>query len=112
VWIAIENGDALARLLVQLGGRRQRRMVLAPDSADATIVTLSEGEVVILPRQHQIVPGRPVIGASFRVRDLSQVRRTLASGGITPRAGAGSVERVVIPPGSAHGLWLEFRGGS
>jgi hypothetical protein len=57
VWIATEHGDALARLLVQLGGRQRRRQVLAPDPVEATVVSLAEEEVFILPKRHQVLAG-------------------------------------------------------
>jgi catechol 2,3-dioxygenase-like lactoylglutathione lyase family enzyme len=110
VWIATDDGDALARLLVGLGGRQQRREVLAPDTVEATVVTLAEGEVFILPARHRLLPGRPIIGASFRVRDLATVRRALAAGGVSPRTGLELAERLVVEPSKAHGLWLEFVG--
>lgn len=109
VWIAAENSDALAGLLVQLGGRQARRRVLAPGPVDATVVTLAEGEVVILPGTNQIRDGRPVIGASFRVAELTAVRRLLRQAQVSPWAGTGAEERVVVDPSVAHGLWLEFR---
>ena len=110
VWIATDDGDVLARLLVGLGGRQQRREVLAPDKVEATVVTLAEGEVFILPARHRLLPGRPIIGASFRVRDLATVRRALAAGGVSPRTGLELPERLVVEPSKAHGLWLEFVG--
>ena len=110
VWIATDDGDALARLLVGLGGRQQRREVLAPDRVEATVVTLAEGEVFILPARHRLLSGRPIIGASFRVRDLATVRRALAAGGVSPRTGLELAERLVVEPSKAHGLWLEFVG--
>jgi catechol 2,3-dioxygenase-like lactoylglutathione lyase family enzyme len=112
VWIATENGDALARFLVHLGGRQQRRQVLAPEPVQATVVTLGEGEVFIVPRSHQVLAGRPVIGATFRVSDLNKVQRTLEQAHMKPWAGAGTEDRVVVEPSVAHGLWLEFRPGS
>lgn len=112
VWVATQNGDALARLLVQLGGRLERRQVLAPGPAEATVVVLGEGEVVILPKSHQVLPGRPVIGAVFRVTDLTKVRQTLDRAQIKPWTGTVSADRVVVEPSVAHGLWLEFRPGS
>ena len=111
VWLATDDGDALVRLLVQLGGRQERRRVFAPEPAEATVVTLAEGDVVILPARHQLLPGRPIIGASFRVRDLATVRRALAAGGVSPWTGPGSTDRVVVEPSKAHGLWLEFVAG-
>ena len=109
VWIATDDGDALARLLVGLGGRQERREVLAPDTVEATVVTLAEGEVFILPARHQLLPGRPIIGASFRVRDIATVRRALAAGRVSPR-GELLANRLVVEPSKAHGLWLEFVG--
>lgn len=111
VWVATENGDALARLLVRLGGREQRQQVFAPDSVAATVVTFDAGEVLILPESHQVLSGRPVIGASFRVRDLAKVQLTLAQARVVPRTGANKAERIVVDPREAHGLWLEFREG-
>jgi hypothetical protein len=109
VWIATDDGDALASLLVQLGGRRERRRVFAPDALDATAVTLDAGEVLILPARLQLLPGRPVIGASFRVTDLGLVKRTLSRANVSPRPDDGAISRVVVEPKHAHGLWLEFR---
>jgi hypothetical protein len=108
VWIATEHGESLARLLVLLGGRQERRQVSAPDPVEATVVSLAEGEVVILPGRHQLVPGRPVIGARFRVPDPAKVGRLLAQAGIEPRAGTRAAEPMVVGPGSTHGLWLQF----
>jgi catechol 2,3-dioxygenase-like lactoylglutathione lyase family enzyme len=110
VWIASDDDDALARLLVALGGRRQRREVLAPDRVQATVVALAEGDVFILPGRHRLLPGRPIIGASVRVRDIATARRALAAGSVSPRGGLESAERLVVEPSKAHGLWLEFVG--
>ena len=58
VWLATGAGDTLARLLVQLGGRQERRRVFAPEPSDAVVVTLAEGEVaIILPASHRLLPG-------------------------------------------------------
>jgi hypothetical protein len=111
VWVATENGGSLARLLVLLGGQQERRTVSAPDLVEATVVRLGEGEVIILPRSHQLLPGRPVIGAGFRVRDPAKVGRMVAEAGIEPRAGTRAAERIVVEPRSAHGLWLQFQAG-
>jgi hypothetical protein len=50
VWVATENGESLARLLVPLGGQQERRKISAPDPVEATVVSLGEGEVIILPK--------------------------------------------------------------
>lgn len=112
VWIATESGDSLARLLVHLGGRERRGQVLAPGPVEATIISLGEGEVVILPKEHQILAGRPVIGASFTVSDLRAVRLRLIETQAESWNGAVDTDRVVVAPGHAPGMWLEFRSGS
>ena len=110
VWIAPEDDEALVRLLVRLGGTQRRQQVWAPDPVEATIVSLPGGEIFILPKRHQLLAGRPVIGASFRAPDLSAVRKTLAKAKIEPWRGTGT-NRVVVAPNIALGLWLEFRTG-
>jgi catechol 2,3-dioxygenase-like lactoylglutathione lyase family enzyme len=112
VWIATGEGEALARLLTRLGGRRERRRVPAPEPVDATVVTLASGEVVILPARHQLLRGRPVIGASFRVDDLARTRQALDRAQVPSWKGPDGERRVVVEPSRAHGLWLEFRRGA
>jgi hypothetical protein len=111
VWIATPDGAALAELLVRLGGRETHRRAFAPDAADATVVTLDEGEVVILPASRQLLPGRPIVGASFQVSDPGATHALLAKAGVPTWTGAGGADRIVVAPAHAHGLWLEFRGG-
>ena len=109
VWIATDDGEALRRLLVTLGGRCKRKQVPAPDAVDALVVTLDEGEVVILPASRQLLPGRPIIGASFRVSDLGATRGALGKAGIVPRRAPSGADRIVVEPKDTHGLWIEFR---
>ncbi len=111
VWIATGYGEDLARLLVRLGGRRARREVSAPDPVEATVVRLGAGEVVILPAQHQLLPGRPVIGAGFRVRGPLTRGRGTTGGGADPRASSKAGESILVEPRSAHGLWLRLESG-
>ena len=103
------RAGAPARAARRAPGASSRSSPRSP--AEATVVTLAEGDVVILPARHQLLPGRPIIGASFRVRDLATVRRALAAGGVSPWTGPGSTDRVVVEPSKAHGLWLEFVAG-
>lgn len=110
VWLAPDNLEAVIRLLVHLGGRQERRRVTVPAAVDATVVRLSNGEVVILPKDQQRLARRPVIGASFTVRDIEHVRRLLAAAKIPSRSGDASAGRVLVEPLHAHGLWLEFVG--
>lgn len=109
VWIATEAGAELERLLVHLGGSSVRRTVLAPDSVVATVVTVDQGEVVILPVSHQVSSGCPIIGASFRVSDVDLVTRQLSAAGMAAHVEKGAPRRIVVPPHATHGIWLEFR---
>jgi catechol 2,3-dioxygenase-like lactoylglutathione lyase family enzyme len=108
VWLAPKDGDAVIRFLTHLGGRPQRRQVLAPGPVEATIVRLASGEVVVLPEEGHLLAGRPVIGASFTVPDLARIRQLLREASITPRSEEGAAARILIEPADAHGLWLEF----
>jgi len=109
IWIATDVGFELERLLVHLGGSSTHRCVWAPDSIAVPVVTLAQGEVVILPASHQVVAGRPIVGMSVRVTDVDRVARQLSSAGIEARAETGALRRVIVPPRETHGVWLEFR---
>ncbi|MBI4720613.1 MAG: hypothetical protein HY770_05235 [Chitinivibrionia bacterium] len=109
VWIAAEAGAELERLLVRLGGSSVLRAVLAPDSVSATVVAVDRSEVVILPVSHQVVAGRPIIGASLRVTDMDVVSRQLSAAGIAARFEIRAPRRIVVPPHATRGIWLEFR---
>jgi hypothetical protein len=61
--------------------------VFAPVPVEATVVILAEGEVVSLPSRYQLLSGRAVLGASFRVRDLEKVGRMLSEAWADPGAG-------------------------
>jgi hypothetical protein len=49
------------------------------------------------------VPGRRIVGATVRVRDLAAARRVL--GGRGREIGSS----IFLPPELTHGLWLELR---
>jgi hypothetical protein len=73
------------------------------------VARLPEGEVLFLPAGGSA--GRPIVGATVRVRDLSSARRVLDRDAgirtaIVTKRGASSI---FLPPAVTHGLWLEFR---
>jgi hypothetical protein len=113
VWLASDDLGRERRLLQSLGATFAERAAPLPRAGTATIATLPDGdEVVLLPAGHQLVSGRPIVGATLRVKSLAVARRILA--GIpglelaaAPARDAGSV---FIPPSAAHGMWLELRG--
>ena len=109
LWVGTEHETALVRLLASLGGRPERRTVLVPEPAEATVIGLSSGEVVVLPPSHRTVPGRPVFGAGFGVSDLAAVRSTLEAAKVRATDGGEPGARLLVRPDVAHGLWIEFR---
>jgi len=109
VWLADADNPALIELLTALGSPPVRREVHVPDRAMALVSTLENGEIVLLPKSRRMIPGRPIIGASFRVSDLGTTRGVLGRAGIVPRTPPGAADRVVVEPTHTHGLWLEFR---
>jgi hypothetical protein len=68
-------------------------------------------EVVLLPGSRQLVPGRSIVGATLRARDLTLLQRVLAQGRreaqrvVQTRHG----RSVFLAPDTTHGIWLEFR---
>lgn len=112
VWIATDDRQDLERLLVALGASVRTDTVRAPEPGPATVASVENGEMIIVPAAHQLIKGRPIIGATFRVGDVAAVVRQLSAAGLSARedeAAAGQ-RRVVIPPHEAHGMWLAFEG--
>ena len=109
VWIAAEEGATLERFLVGLGGASARRSVLAPDLAEARVVSFGAGDVVILPASRSGTASRPIMGASIRVASLDAAGRQLSRNGVVGRRETGRPRRLVLPPRETCGLWLEFR---
>ena len=84
VWVAPDDPASLRRVLQALGAKLEERTVAAPDPVRATVARLTNGELLILPPEHQLMIGRPIIGATF----------------IASRA---------VAPTRVMGLWVEFR---
>ncbi len=111
VWLA---GDDLAseRELLRISGATfAEQEVCVPRCSQATVARLPQAEVVFLPRSRQLVPGRRIVGATLRTRDLDAVRRVLAaSSWSTPPVVEGTNGRsLFLPPSLTQGIWLEFR---
>ena len=77
----------------------------------ATVARWPEGEILLLPASRQLAAGRPIVGATLRVRSLDAARRALARGGVATRETPAAARSVFVPPEAAHGLWLELREG-
>lgn len=111
LWIAASRRDGrdLARLLTALKAEMTEAKVYAPDDVQATVAAVGNGEVLILPEDHQLTPGRRIIGVTFEVEDIVALRRLLASFG-TPFASGGTFgASIIVAPEVTHGLWVEFR---
>jgi catechol 2,3-dioxygenase-like lactoylglutathione lyase family enzyme len=107
VWLAGDRARERA-LLRTLGVDIVTERVRAPEPMMADVAHLPEGDLVFLPADRAVVAGRPVVGATLRVRSLAAARQLLDR---TPwRSSIASGGRsAFVPPAVAHGLWLEFR---
>jgi hypothetical protein len=109
LWLAVDDGNARA-LMTSLGVSFDTVDVDLPNTRQALRGVLPEGEILLLPHTRQVVPGRPIAGVSLRIDSLSATRAALAPAPAS--IGNALVWRdhsVFIPPGVAHGLWIELR---
>jgi hypothetical protein len=74
------------------------------------VAHLPQARVLLLPPSRQLLPGRPIVGATLHTRSLDAVISALRAAQLpvpqvveTPRG-----RSVFVPPALAHGLWLEF----
>lgn len=109
VWISTNRSEELADLLVALGGELSSRWVYVPDRVPSKVVTVNNGEVLILPARQQLTEDREVIGATFEVSDLAALEKRLTISNIPFIKGGSGNASVVIAPTETHGMWLEFR---
>jgi hypothetical protein len=109
VWLALDEVSraSLRRLLVALGAVGEEQTVLAPEATLAEVFLVQNGRIVVIPEEHRLREGRPVVGAEFRVEEPGLANRIPAS---SDRSGSGTGRsRNLIPPSDAHGIWLDFR---
>ena len=113
VWVAPEDPQSLRQLLSALDEQTTTAVVAAPARVDATVVRVTNGEVVILPASHQLTPDRPIVGVTFRVRSLEATARYFAEAGVRVDISPDPLgaRRVLIAPSEARGMYLEFREG-
>ena len=114
VWVACSDRDRARalRLFTALGATVTREVIRAPEPLSATVATVENGgEVVLLPSQRQLLPGRPIVGIVFRTRDLSAALQALRLGRVE---GVRSIDTpayrgLIVPPHDTRGVRLEFR---
>lgn len=106
-WLAVDDVAPESKLFAAVGGSISEEEVEVPERTRARTVTFGADRILLLPGSRQRLPGRPVVGASVVVKDLSAVRRALKASGLKPVAGTRSA--LLLPPELTHGIWLEFR---
>jgi catechol 2,3-dioxygenase-like lactoylglutathione lyase family enzyme len=113
VWLAGDDLSQERRLFAALGAQIASAAVRAPDAVTATLARFPEGDVVLLPKDRQLVPGRRIVGATLRVRSLATVEAVLARGASPApgRVAGPQGTSIFLAPALTHGLWLEFREG-
>jgi hypothetical protein len=111
VWIAGDDLTSERQLLTALGGTITKEQVHVPERKKATVATLEQAEVVFLPGSQQLAPGRRIVRATIRTRDLDALQRVLraASWDVPPVVETSKGRSMFIPPSMTHGIWLEFR---
>jgi hypothetical protein len=98
VWLALDAPalESLRKLLLSLGSVERTETVALPASALAHVFYLQNGRVVAVSKDHQLIAGREIIGATFRVFS-----------GQAKNGGTGLAD-TMVEPSVAHGLWLHL----
>ena len=108
VWLAGADLSTERKLLGATGATFSTREVRVPNPLRADVAQLREGTVILLPASRQVLPGRPIVGATLSVADVAVARRV-----VEKAAGAAKIivaERsIFLPPSMTHGLWIELR---
>jgi catechol 2,3-dioxygenase-like lactoylglutathione lyase family enzyme len=105
-WLAVADAAPELQLFAAVGGSVSEEEAQVPESMRTRTVTFGADRILLLPGSRQRLPGRPVVGASVVVKDLSDVRRELRASGLKPPGTSGTI---LLPPEQTHGIWLEFR---
>ena len=108
VWLAAADLSAERHFLAAMGASFVTRELYVPEPVRAEVAQLPEGTVVLLPASRQVVPARPIVGATLRVSDLALARRTVGRGPRNERIIV-TDRSVFLPPSATHGLWIELR---
>ena len=112
VWLAADDLSAERTLLQRLAVPVASETVLVPQEMRADVARLGSDRIVLLPGSQQTTPGRHIVGATLRVRNLDAARQAVARAGLTSHTIASADgQRLFIRPAATHGLWLELRAG-
>ncbi|MGE3728133.1 MAG: hypothetical protein AB7I41_21440 [Candidatus Sericytochromatia bacterium] len=96
IWLDLDTAalGSLRKLLLALGAVERNETVMAPTRSPAQIFYLQNGRVIALNNQHQLLPGRKIIGAGFRM--------------LTNPSNASAPKSQIVKPTLAHGIWLSL----
>jgi hypothetical protein len=110
IWVAGGNRKRMLAFFEALGARIMRKQVYVPGPLLADVARLNGGgEIIFLPGNRQIIPGRPVVGIVMHIRDVSAARRVLTSAGVAPMTEQRApYPRIVVAPRDARNVWLEL----
>ncbi|HTM24856.1 MAG TPA: VOC family protein [Vicinamibacterales bacterium] len=114
VWLAAGDLSKERQLLESTGAMFTEEDVRVPDAVRAPVAHLAEGDVVFLPASRQLIPGRPIVGATLRVRSVETARSLIEriAGARLVSFSSRRRSSVFLPPSLTHGLWLELRQAS
>ena len=112
VWLALDEStrQSLTKVLLAVGAVRSSKTVFVTSAVKAEVWSVQNGRIVLLPKTYQLVPGRPIVGVEFAVRDLAAAPASSGSRGtsLSDRSEKSGEKRVFVTPADAHGLWLIF----
>jgi catechol 2,3-dioxygenase-like lactoylglutathione lyase family enzyme len=106
-WMAMDDAALELKLFAAVGGAMSDEQVQVPEPTPMRTIMFGADRILLLPGSRQRLPGRPVVGASVVVKDLSAVRRALQTSGLKPVAGTRGT--ILLSPELTFGIWLEFR---
>jgi membrane associated rhomboid family serine protease len=106
VWLAGDLSKERALFQV-LGATLTEEIRDIPVPTHVTVAKFAEGQILMMPVDGQVVPGRPIVGVSLRVKSLDFILQLHIPGTVVIKK-QNRVVSAFVPPESANGLWIEF----
>lgn len=107
VWLAGSDLSKERAVFQLLGATLTEEVRDVPTPTHVTVAKFAEGQVVMLPADRQVVPGRPIVGVSVRVKSLDFILH-LNPAGMSLLSRKNRIVSAFVPPERANGLWIEF----
>jgi catechol 2,3-dioxygenase-like lactoylglutathione lyase family enzyme len=108
VWLAADDFVREKALLSRYGARTEpvRRKV---NGLDAEVVRLADGGAIyLLPARARLKPDRPIVGVTFRLKDVAAAAGALREAGVV--VSTSDTESLLLAPAQTGGLWIELAG--